>query len=304
MSGGIAGRGRPGPAGPAGPMGPTGPQGPAAFSLAVGNVTAVPYGQDPSVENVGTQTDQVWDIELVTGATGVLTGPSPPTGADGTSLGQLYYCTANRTYYGLIELNENNNKWRSLMTQDSNMYEYSSDISWQRNNAETLPVNSGHVCFVFDEVRQVISVAIRFIGGIPIGSLSYRPGLDRTVVEKVRALASARGITQIPVPIGRSVNGVASTITVDLLKDGWPYELAYATTPGSGDTPGTRTCWKDGKLVIEANDTGAPGASTYGNEPVNDLASGRWTSGFANLESDPTYATSLSATANVVIPYA
>lgn len=59
-----------GDAGATGPAGPQGPKGDDAFTLSIGEVTTLPSGSDATVTNVGTASDQVWDIAIPEGTKG------------------------------------------------------------------------------------------------------------------------------------------------------------------------------------------------------------------------------------------
>lgn len=316
MSGGIAGRGRPGPAGPAGPMGPTGPKGDAAFTLAIGDVTAVPYGQDPAATNVGTNQDQVWDLALVTGATGVLTGPDPPTGTDGTSLGQLYYCTANQTYYGLIELNENDNKWRPLMTQDSAIRTYKLDIGWHTWNARTNG-GAGLVSVMFDDVKRSVSVVARLNASLPISAVDGDEVAffaDAHTLSAIIADASLREVDTIPIPYTVTFNGVDTTANWDLLHPSTnkshglrrPGHLATYFPPadGTGTTPGSRLVFHGGTVEVATNDTSPAAGTQYGN--VASYGTIQGDDLYFNLfkvSDDPEYPGELFASATVEVLY-
>lgn len=314
MSGGIAGRGRPGPAGPAGPMGPTGPKGDAAFTLAIGDVTALPYGQEPSVTNVGTPLDQVWDLALVTGATGVLTGATPPTGADGTSLGQLYFCTTNQMYYGLIELRENDNKWRPIMTQESSIRTYHLDLlmAQPRDYAGTAEV-AGAVTVRFDDVKQQVTASVYLHKFLPIRegtswAYDWSVFLD---LEEQRALvadALAQGVTAIPMPGITVVNQATTDFTFDPLGSYSTATIAALNNiippqAGTGSDPGWHYIWDEGQLVTEKNDTGAPGASTYGNAGSGPMAHGLCIVN-GRFSPDAEYSVEIRLSTRVVVNYA
>lgn len=277
MSGGIAGRGRPGTRGPAGPMGPTGPQGPAAFSLAIGEVTAVEYGGTPSVVNVGTDQDQIWNMALPTGATGVLTGDQPPTGADGTSLGQLYYCSTNQTYYSLVELNENDNKWRPFMTQESAVTTKAVDVLTKQRGVNANA--AGKAIVVFDDVRQQISISLQLspsAATAPVGQ-SITFAISQRVYAELQALAEQRGVHSLPIPANLRENGVDTSTTFNLI--GNPrHQIGdhnAAVMPhlhtwippisGDGENPGVAAVFDDGELKFIRNETSPGAATAYGN---------------------------------------
>jgi len=313
VSGGIAGRGRPGKKGPAGPTGPTGPQGPAAFTLAIGKVSAVPYGQEPAVTNVGTVQDQVWNLSLVTGATGVLTGPAPPTGSDGTSLGQLYFCTTNQVYYGLIELNENDNKWRPLMTQSTAIREYTFDVIGRSklpqdySDPEATPQNAGHVHVIMDDVEKHVTAKFLIRMDCPInrGARFY---VGRSEHEKLIADLASHGINTLEFPLHITKNGVTDKTTVNFLNEpfwGPSFSLADIgfTKDGTGSDPGVRFYFERGCVESISNEAGAPAATAFGNAPrsagYDDVVQP-----FAQLDHDETYPQVLRAWAVVVMPYA
>lgn len=71
----MSGAGAPGPAGPEGESG-------ADATIAIGDVTSVPYGTPPTVTNVGTPGAAVLDFELETGPAGAA-GSNGTNGIDG-----------------------------------------------------------------------------------------------------------------------------------------------------------------------------------------------------------------------------
>lgn len=326
MSGGIAGRGQPGREGPTGPMGPQGPKGPAAFSVDIGQVSAVPYGGAPSVENVGTDQDQIWNIAVPTGATGVLTGPSPPTGADGTSLGQLYFCTANQMYYGLIELSENNNKWRPIMTQESSIRTYYFDIVTAGRSIEGLDMPIGFVAIKMDDVARTLTMSKHIYVDVPVVASSaggYRLYVDAAEHAALMADCVSCGINSLPFPVSITINGVTTeetwnfmnetgyaplaTLTRALLPGGTGNLKQYQSEAGTGNQPGVRYAFDHGRVVQVVNDTGAPGASTYGDAPGEGAAvhgDDIMVMLYMNPSGDLTYPSTYRASSTEVVPYA
>ena len=106
--GDVGATGPQGPKGETGDVGPVGPQGPkgdSAFTLSIGEVKSVDYTEPATVTNVGTQTDQIWDMSI-------------PRGKDGGADTDL----SNLSEIGLDKLNTSKMYTTGTVSEDTQGY--------------------------------------------------------------------------------------------------------------------------------------------------------------------------------------